>query len=170
MGSRIVLWITNVFGERIGEIIGSIFIAMLPIIELRGAIPVAFAFGLNWQTAITCAVIGNVIPIPFILIFLDSIFNFMKKHNIFRGLVKKLEEKAISKSEKVSKYQFWGLVLFVAIPLPGTGGWTGALIASAMKMDRKNAFLSILIGIIYAAILVTLGTYGIVGNIVNLVI
>jgi len=161
MGNNIISWITGIFGEKIGEIIGSMFVAMLPVIELRGAIPIARVLGLNSQTAFLCAIIGNMLPIPFILIFLESIFNFLKKRGKFGNLIKKLEDRAMAKSEKVLKYQFWGLALFVAIPLPGTGGWTGALIASVMKMNKKDAFLSVMIGIIGAGIVVTLVTYGI---------
>lgn len=167
MGNSIVLWITSILGESAGKIIGVFFISMLPIIELRGAIPVGLAFGLDWYTAAICSMIGNLLPIPFILLFLDAVFKFMKKHNIFAGLVEKLEEKAVSKSDKVTKYQFWSLVIFVAIPLPGTGAWTGALIASVMKMNKKQAMLSITLGVLIAAIIVTILTYGLVGNIIK---
>jgi len=167
MGETIVLWFTGFFGGDTGKIIGTILISMLPIIELRGAIPVAFAMGLNWQTAMLCAIVGNLIPIPFILLFLEWTFTFMKKHNILTTLVTKLENKAVAKSESAMKYQFWGLAIFVGIPLPGTGGWTGALVASVMKMDKKKAFASILMGIIGAAVVVTLLTYGLVGNIIK---
>lgn len=164
MGKKIALWISGIFGSGLGKVLGVGFISMIPIVELRGAVPVAYALGLSWQSAIIISIIGNLLPIPFILIFLDAIFKFMKKHSIFGDLVTKLEDKAVAKSDKVTKYQFWGLVIFVAIPLPGTGGWTGALIASVMKMNKKKAFLSILIGIIIAAIIVTTLTYGLVGN------
>ena len=167
MGQTIVLWIQEIFGTDAGKLIGTFFISMLPVIELRGAIPVAFAMGLNWQTAFICAIIGNTLPIPFILLFLGWIFEFMKKHGILSGLVVKLENRALAKSDKVLKYQFWGLALFVAIPLPGTGGWTGALIASVMKMNKKQAFLSILIGILGAGIVITIATYFLVGSIIG---
>lgn len=167
MGSAIVSWITSILGADAGKIVGVIFISMLPVIELRGAIPVAFALGLNWWTAMVCAIIGNILPIPFILLFLEAVFKFMKKHNIFSGLVEKLEKIAASKNERVTKYEFWGLTIFVAIPLPGTGGWTGALIASVMKMNRKSAFLSIIIGVLIAAVVVTMLTYGLVGFFVH---
>lgn len=163
MGNEIVAWITHIFGADAGKIIGVIFISMLPIIELRGAIPVAFALGLNWWTAVICAIFGNTLPIPFILLFLESIFKFMKKHHILSNVVEKLEAKAASKNEKVAQYKFWGLALFVGIPLPGTGGWTGSLIASVMKMDKKSAFISVFIGILMAAVIVTTATYGLVG-------
>ena len=137
MGYSIVEWITYILGANAGEMIGTVVISMLPVIELRGAIPVAYALGLNWQTAMLCAVVGNLLPIPFILLFIDWAFAFMKRHGILVTFVEKLEAKAIA------KYQFWRLALFVAIPLPGTGGWIGALIASMMKTNKKDALLSI---------------------------
>lgn len=167
MGNQIVTWITGIFGAEAGKLIGVFIISMLPVIELRGAIPVAFALGVNWWTAFVIAVVGNTLPIPFILLFLESVFKFMKKHNIFGKWVEKLEATAMSKNEKVEKYKFWGLALFVGIPLPGTGGWTGALIASVMKMDKQRAFASIFVGILGAAIVVTAATYGLVGYFVR---
>lgn len=163
MGNKIISWIIGFLGAGTGKIIGSIFIAMLPVIELRGAIPVSYALGMDWKTAFICAMIGNILPVPFILLFVKSVFKFMKKHNILKGWVIKQENRALSKKDEVSKFQFWGLAIFVAIPLPGTGGWTGALIASVLKMDLKKAFLSISIGVIIAGIIVTFSTYGIVG-------
>ena len=167
MGNKIVLLITGIFGESIGKLIGIIFISMLPIIELRGAIPVAFAMGVNWQTAIICSIMGNLLPIPFILLFLDAIFSFMKKHNICKKFVLWSEKKGRKNSSKVEKYGFWGLMIFVAIPLPGTGGWTGALIASVMKMNKKKSILSISLGVISAAIVVTILTYGFIGGLIR---
>ena len=167
MAESIVAWITGIFGVSIGKLIGVLFISIIPIIELRGAIPVAFAIGISWQTAMICSIIGNLLPIPFILLFLDYVFKFMKEHNIFKNLVLKMEEKAQKGSKKVEKYKFLGLLIFVAIPLPGTGGWTGALIASVMKMNKKHAFLSISGGVIIAGIIVTLLTYGLVGSVIR---
>ena len=164
MGQAIVDWIMEIFGANLGGVIGTFFISMLPVIELRGAIPVAFALGLNWQTAFICAIIGNILPVPFILLFINWIFAFMKKHNILTKFVVKLEEKAVAKSSQAMKFQFWGLAIFVAIPLPGTGAWTGALIAAIMKMNRKSAFLSILTGVLCAGVLVTTITYFLVGS------
>ena len=159
MGENIIERIIGIFGGQTGGIIGVIFIAMLPVIELRGAIPVAYlGLGFSWQSAVFFSVIGNMIPIPFILFFLETMFNFMKKHNILTGLVNKMESIATEKNERISKIKFWGLVVFVAIPLPGTGAWTGSLIASVMKMDKKSAFLSVLAGVLIAAVIVTLMT------------
>ena len=154
-------------GAGAGKVIGTFIISMLPIIELRGAIPVAFAMGLNWKIAIICAIIGNLLPIPFILLFLDVIFKFMKKHNILGNFVLWLEEKGRKNAPRVEKYGFWGLMLFVAIPLPGTGGWTGALIASVMKMSKKNSIISITLGVLLAATVFTIATYGLIGNVIG---
>ena len=167
MGEKIALSITGFLGASIGKIIGVFIIAMLPIIELRGAIPVAFAMNLDWKVAMICAIIGNLLPIPFILLFLDAIFNFMKKHNIFKSFVLWLEEKGRKNAPKIEKYGFWGLMIFVAIPLPGTGGWTGALIASVMKMSKKKSIISISLGVIIAAVIVTILTYGFVGSVIK---
>ncbi len=163
MGQSIANWFISTFGAELGKIIGTFVISMLPIIELRGAIPVAFILNLDWVTTFLVVVIGNLLPIPFILFFLDYVFDFMVKHNIFGNVVTKMQEKAQAKSGRVMKYEFWGLALFVGIPLPGTGAWTGALVASVMKMDKKKAMISITVGVLGAAVLVTALTYGVLG-------
>jgi len=138
MGESIVLLIEGIFGASAGKIIGTFIISLLPVIELRGAIPVAFALGLNWQTAIICSIIGNLLPVPFILLFLDIVLNFMKKHNIFKKFVLWLEEKAQKNSPKVEKYGFWGLMIFTAIPLPGTGAWTRVFNSICNENEQKK--------------------------------
>ena len=159
----IVAFIIGVFGVSAGKIIGITFISMIPIIELRGSIPVGFVMGLPWYASLVCSIIGNILPVPVILLFVVKVFEFMKKHNILTKFVNKMEQKAMNRSEKVSKGEFWGLMLFVAIPLPGTGAWTGALIAALLKMNRRDSFLSIFLGVTIAGTLITLGTYGILG-------
>ena len=103
------------------------------------------------------------LPVPFILLFVVKAFEFMKKHNIMKGFVEKLEKRAMARSESVANREFWGLMIFVAIPLPGTGAWTGALIAALLKLDPKKSFLSVFLGVVVAAVLVTLGVYGVIG-------
>ena len=159
----IVAFIIGVFGVSAGKIIGITFISMIPIIELRGSIPVGFVMGLPWYASLVCSIIGNILPVPVILLFVVKVFEFMKKHNILTKFVNKMEQKAMNRSEKVSKGEFWGLMLFVAIPLPGTGAWTGALIAALLKMNRRDSFLSILLGVTIAGTIITLGTYGVLG-------
>ena len=159
----IVAFIIGIFGVSAGKIIGITFISMIPIIELRGSIPVGFVMGLPWFASLVCSIIGNMLPVPVILLFVVKVFEFMKKHNILTKFVNKMEQKAMNRSEKVSKGEFWGLMLFVAIPLPGTGAWTGALIAALLKMNRRDSFLSILLGVTIAGTIITLGTYGVLG-------
>lgn len=136
-------------------------VSMLPLIELRGGIPVARLLMLPLPEAILFSVIGNIIPIPFILLFINKIFDWLRPTKTFGGFVEKLENRALRKSGNVSKAEFWGLVLFVGIPIPGTGGWTGALIASLLKIDIKKASLAILLGIAIAATIMSLISYGI---------
>ena len=112
-------------------------------------------------------IIGNILPIPFILLFIKKIFQWMKKIKCFRGLIEKLENRAMGRSEKIQQYEFWGLVLFVGIPLPGTGAWTGALIASLLGIDIKKSSLAILCGIAMATVIMYVVSYVLVGNIVS---
>lgn len=165
LGEAIVAFIIGIFGAETGKVIGIFFISMLPIIELRGGIPIGFALGLPWATNMIAAIAGNILPVPFILIFIVKIFEIMKKKGIMVDFIEKIEKKAMSRSESVQNRQFIGLMLFVAIPFPGTGAWTGALIAALLQMKRKKAFLSIFLGVLIAAVIMTLGTYGIIGNI-----
>ncbi len=116
-------------------------ISMVPILELRGGLLLATVLKIPMLQAVIACVIGNIIPIPFILLFIRQIFKWLKKTKLFRPLIEKLENRAMGKSDKIKKYEFWGLVLFVGIPLPGTGAWTGALIASLLEVDLKNPFL-----------------------------
>lgn len=165
LGEAIVAFIISIFGASAGKIIGVFFLSMLPILELRGGITMGFALGLPWVTNMIVAIIGNILPIPFILFFIVKIFEFMKKKKIMVNFIEKIEKRAMSRSESVKNRQFIGLMLFVAIPLPGTGAWTGALIAALYQMDRKKSFLAIVIGVVIAAFIMTLGTYGIIGSI-----
>ena len=124
-----------------GKILMTIVSSMVPVIELRGAIPIATAHGLNFWVAIVCSIIGNLIPVPFIIIFIRKIFELMRKWSVkLDKLVTKLEDRAQKKSDVVLKYAFWGLVVLVAIPLPGTGAWTGALVAAMLTPPLRQAF------------------------------
>ncbi len=146
-----------------GKILMTLLISMVPVIELRGAIPIATAHGLEPYISIPVAIIGNLIPVPFIVVFIKKIFAWIRKvMPRLDGMVTKLENRALSKKETVEKYAFWGLFVFVAIPLPGTGAWTGALIAAMLDMRLKRAFPSIVLGVLTAGAIVTLVTYGVV--------
>ncbi len=138
-----------------------VIVSMLPIIELRGGIPLARLLMLPLEQAILFSVIGNIIPIPFILLFINKIFDWLRPTKAFGWLVEKLERRALSKSEGIQRAEFWGLALFVGIPLPGTGGWTGSLAASLLKIDLKKASLAILLGIAIASTIISLVSYGV---------
>ncbi len=144
-----------------GQIILTFLISMVPIIELRGAIPVATGAGLDWRIAIPIAVLGNMLPVPFIIIFIKKIFAWMRRvSQKLDGVVTKLENKAFSKREVIDKYGPWGLFIFVAIPLPGTGAWTGSLIAAMLDIPLKKAFPAVALGVITAGIIVAFVSYG----------
>ena len=138
-------------------------ISMIPILELRGGLIVSKLLEVPITTAIPLCIIGNIIPLPFILLFIKQIFKWMKKIRLFRGLVEKLENKAMSKSDNIKRYEFWGLVLFVGIPLPGTGAWTGSLIAALLDVDFKKAVLAELLGIAIATVIMSIFSYGLLG-------
>ncbi len=140
-----------------GKCVFTIVIAMLPIIELRGALPIALGLGLNWPTAIILSIIGNMLPIPFIMLFFDRVEKFLRRWKIFRMFFDRLFESTRRKGER--KLQTWGdvgLILFVAIPLPITGAWTGTLVAYLLKLEKKKAFLAIFVGVVIAGLIVTL--------------
>lgn len=138
-------------------------ISILPVIELRGAIPAGAAMGLPFWAVFLCAILGNLLPVPFILIFIEKILLFMKEHNIFPKLVHWLEKKAQKGAARVENYALLGLSLFVAVPLPGTGAWTGALVAALFHMEKRRAMLSITLGVLFAGVIMTLASYGVVG-------
>lgn len=144
-----------------GKILLTFLISMVPIIELRGAIPVATGAGLDWRIAIVVAIIGNMIPVPFIIIFIKKIFELMRKISPkLDKIVVKMENKAFRKRDVIDKYGPWGLYLFVAIPLPGTGAWTGSLIAAMLDIPLKKAFPAVALGVVTAGIIVAFVSYG----------
>ena len=128
--------------------------AALPIIELRGAIPVGISLGLSPIHATLISLLGSMIPVPFILFSIRPIFNYLKTTKMFKKLIHKLTDKSMSKSGKIQKYGAWGLLVFVAIPLPGTGVWSGSLAAALLDMRFKWAFPAILVGNIIAAVII----------------
>ncbi len=164
IAQSIVAFIISIFGANAGKVIGIFLISLLPVIELRGSIPVGYYQGLPWYTNMITSIIGNLLPVPFILLFVVKVFEFMKKRNIMVGFIEKIEKRAMSRSDSIANKEFIGLMLFVAIPLPGTGAWTGALIAALLQFNRKKSFMYIFIGVLIAASLVTLGVYGVIGS------
>lgn len=137
------------------------FISMVPVLELRGAIPVGVAGGLPPIIAMCIAIVGNLVPIPFLIVFTRRIFNWLKTKGRIRLLVEKLEARAAEKSGIVRRYAWIGLCILVAIPLPGTGAWTGALVAAVLDMRLKKAMPAVILGVILAGFIVTCLTYGV---------
>lgn len=163
----LVTWFTAHLSPYISAKAVIFIISMIPILELRGGLLAASLLKIEALQAIPICIIGNIIPIPFILLFIRQIFKLMKKTRLFRGLIEALENRAMKKSDTIRKYEFVGLLLFVGIPLPGTGAWTGALIASLLDIDIKKSSIAILCGIVMATIIMYIVSYVLLGNIVS---
>lgn len=150
--------------EALGVQWGVLLCAMIPIIELRGAIPLGAALGLPWWQNYLFAVIGNMLPVPFILLFVKKFIIWMSgsKIKFFNKIGGFLTAKAEKNRARIEKYSFWGVCLFVAIPLPMTGAWTGSLVASVIDMKFFKALLSCFIGVLIAGVVMTLASYGVV--------
>lgn len=140
-------------------------ISLFPILELRGGVLAGYWLGLPLLTTSIIAVIGNLLPIPFILFFIEIILTFMEKHNILTSFIHKIRDRALHKSKGLANMEFIGLMLFVGIPLPGTGAWTGALVAETLQMDRKKAMLAITLGVFIALIIMLIVSYGVLNQI-----
>lgn len=158
---------SSTLGQYVSEEVVIFIISMFPLLELRGGLLAASLLKVPIVKAIPLCIIGNIIPIPFILFFIKAIFSWMKRFKIFRGLIERLENRAMSKSGKVTQYEFMGLVLFVGIPLPGTGAWMGSFIAALLEMDNKKAILAELIGIAMATIIMSILSYGLLGAVIS---
>lgn len=164
---NLVQKIVDLFGGGMGKEIVVFIISVLPILELRGGLLAASILNLNFIPAYIISIFGNCLPIPFVLLFLDKIFNWLKNFKTTKKIVVKLENKILSKKEKIEKYGYWGLLLFVGIPLPGTGAWTGAGLAVLLRLDRKKSSLVIFLGVILASIIMSIISYGILGNLIR---
>jgi uncharacterized membrane protein len=163
----IVQWFSQNLAAFISPEAIIFIISMIPILELRGGLLAASLLNIPAATAIPLCIIGNIIPIPFILLFIRQIFKWLKKTKFFRSLIEKLENRAMKKSDKIRRYEFWGLLFFVGIPLPGTGAWTGSLIASLLEIDIKKSSLAILCGLVMATVIMYVVSYGVIGNIIR---
>ena len=169
MKEALIDWFVVNLGGKVSKEFIVFLISMVPILELRGGLLAAGPAILDvaeWQ-AIPICIIGNLIPIPFILLLITKIFDWMKGTKKLRPMVEKLEAKAMSKSGRIEKYEFWGLVLFVGIPLPGTGAWTGSLIAALLGIRFRKAFPAIVLGVLIAAFIMTILSYTVIGGILG---
>ena len=161
----LVQWFTDNLSQHISRELIIFIISMIPILELRGGLLAASLLKVSAAKAIPICIIGNIIPVPFILLLITPIFNWLKQTKTFRPMVEKMEARALSKREQVEKYEFWGLVLFVGIPLPGTGAWTGSLIAALLGMKFKKAFPAVIIGICMATVIMWFISYVLLGGV-----
>ena len=155
-----IAWLT---GTTLGKFIVTFFISMVPVVELRLGLPSGIALGLPYFTALTAAILGNMVPVPFIIIYIKRIFAWLRRHwAALDGFITRLERRAEGKGEAVEKYGTWGLLILVAIPLPGTGAWTGALVAALLNLKVRKAFPVIFMGVCIAAAIMTAVTYGVI--------
>lgn len=146
-------WLTT---TAAGEFVFTMLVSMLPVAELRLGIPFGVMRGLPYSTAFAAAVIGNTLPVPFIIVYIRRVFLWMRRRlPRLDGMVDRLEQKAHLKGKKVTRYKYLGLLIFVAIPLPGTGAWTGALAAAFLNMPLRKALPSIFLGVLLAALIMT---------------
>lgn len=159
MLETISLWL---HGTAAGKTLLTFLISMLPVVELRGGLPAGVAMGLPIPAAFLASLLGNMLPVPFLILFVRPVFKWVRVHiPALGGFVSRLETRAQEKSKNVVRYQTWGLFIFVAIPLPGTGAWTGALIAAILNMRLKRAVPVILLGVMAAGLIITVLTYGV---------
>ena len=155
-----ITWLTS---TTLGKLIATFFISMAPIIELRGGLPYGIALGLDYPVALAAAVIGNMVPVPFIIVYIRHVFTWLRKRSKWWDeKITRLEKKAHLKGRVVRKYSAIGLCILVAIPLPGTGAWTGALVAAVLDMRLKSAIPSIFLGVCIAAAIMTTVTFGLI--------
>jgi len=136
---------------------------MVPVVELRAGLPYGIALGLAYPLALTAAVVGNMLPVPFIIVYVRQLFEWLRRHWAkLDGMISRLENRAGVKSETVLRYGSWGLLLLVAIPLPGTGAWTGALVAALLNLRLRRAVPVIFAGVCIAAAIMTAITFGVI--------
>ena len=173
MSEKIVNAILGAFGGlaaiAYGREILVFIISLMPILELRGGLLAAALLGLEPLPSYIISIIGNVLPVPFILLLITKILSWMKNSKIkfFNKVANWLDEKVEKHKGQIEKYGYWGVVLLVGIPLPGTGAWTGSLIASVLNMDRKKTFIAVLVGIVMASIIMMILSFGVVANVIH---
>ena len=154
-----IAWLTE---STLGKLLQTFLISMVPVLELRAGIPYGVSLGLDYHAAALAAVLGNLLPVPIIILFVRQVFAWLRKMS--KGLdtwISGMETKAEHKGEQVRRYGSLGLILLVAIPLPGTGAWTGALVAAVLGLRMRDALPAIAIGVVIAAAIVLGLTYGV---------
>lgn len=160
MIEQIVTAILTFFTNKMPSELTAFVISLLPVLEIRGGMIAARLLEMPFLRAFLICYIANILPLPFIILFIRKIFEFLRRFTFFAKIIDKLERKTEKNKEKVLKYESWGLLLFVAIPLPGTGGWTGALMAALLDIRLKKAMPIISLGVLIAGFIMSGLTYG----------
>lgn len=163
MSETIAQYIVNLLGGKISPELIAFIISMLPVLELRGGLIAAKILQIDFFKAFAICYVGNMLPIPFILLFIRKIFYWLKKISSVENMIVKLEARSIRKADNIRKYRLWGLLIFVGIPLPGTGAWTGALIADLFDIRIKHSLPVIAAGVLIAGIIISALSYGLFG-------
>ena len=162
---RVVEMLVELFSQTIPGELTVFLLSLMPVIELRGGILAAKLLGLEMLPAFFICLVGTLLPTPFILLFINKIFDWMRNTRLVK-LVDRMEAKGRSKFDKINRYKTLGLLIFVAIPLPGTGAWTGSLAAALMKMDFKSAMISVVGGTLVADVIMCILSYGLLGLVI----
>ena len=153
----------NLTATTVGKLTKTFLLSMVPVIELRGGLPYGIALGLDYPLALAAAILGNMVPVPLIILYIRHIFHWLRKQSPWwHEKIEVLERKAHLKGRLVRKYRTLGLCILVAIPLPGTGAWTGALVAAVLDMRLKDAVPTIFLGVCIASAIITMVTYGVI--------
>ena len=160
MTESLALFFTEHLGQHISRELLVFIVSMLPILELRGGIIAGALLGMDFLPNFGIAFVGNILPVPFILLFIEWFLQVLKKTPL-RSLALWVEDRAAKKKDTIEKFGYWGIFLFVAIPLPGTGAWTGSLIAALLHMNRKKVFPFIMLGVLGAGVIMTVLSYGV---------
>ena len=163
MSEAFAEYIVNLLDGKISSEVIAFIVSMMPVLELRGGLIAAKIMEIDFLKAFIICYIGNMLPIPFILLFIRKIFNWLKKIPAVEKTIVKLEARSIRKADKIQKYRLWGLLLFVGIPLPGTGAWTGALIADLFDIRIKHSLPVISVGVLIAGVIISALSYGLFG-------
>lgn len=159
MSELLIDWLMEVFSNLMPAELFVFLISMLPVLELRGGLIAAALLDIPIAKAALICFVGNILPIPFILLLTRPIFAWLKQTKLFRPMVEKLETRAMGKSDQIRMYEFWGLLIFVGIPLPGTGAWTGAMIAAMLNISIKRAMPPITLGVCMAGVIMCVISY-----------
>ena len=163
---NIINFIINILSNKVSKELIVFIISLCPLLELRGGLICASLFKMPFLKSIPIVIIGNILPIPFILLLIEKILISMEKWHLTKNIATYIRNRAEKNKSQIDKYGFFGLCLFVGIPLPGTGAWTGSLIAALFHMDYKKSILSIFLGIIIAFIIMSIVSYGIISNVI----